>query len=108
MVDWTSAVALDADGWRRAGWLGGMPWEQARRYVDRSPLYAAGGFATPTLIIGGDAQSEELYFALQARKVESALLTPGAEDDPGSQIARLSGILAWLGRWMKPAVEERP
>jgi acylaminoacyl-peptidase len=103
IVDWTSAVALDADGWRRARWLGGMPWEQARRYVDRSPLYAAGGFSTPTLIVGGDAQSEELYFALQARKVDSALLTPGPADDPRSQIAELAGILAWFDRWMKPA-----
>jgi acylaminoacyl-peptidase len=108
IVDWTSAVALDADGWRRAAWLGGMPWEQARRYLDRSPLYAAASFATPTLIIGGDAQSEELYFALQTRKVESALLAPGPVEDPGSQAAELSGILAWLDRWMKPAAEARP
>jgi len=108
IVDWTSAVALDADGWRRARWLGGMPWEQARRYVDRSPLYTAASFTTPTLIVGGDAQSEELYFALQARKVDSALLAPAPADDPGSQVTELSALLAWLDRWMKPPAEARP
>jgi dipeptidyl aminopeptidase/acylaminoacyl peptidase len=81
--------------------MGGLPWEQAARYVDRSPLYAAASFATPTLVIGSDAQSEELYFALQARKVESALLAPGAEGDPGGKASQLSAIVAWLTRWLK-------
>jgi hypothetical protein len=63
---------------------------------------------TPTLIIGGDAQSEELYFALQAHKVDSALLAPGPADEPVSQVTELSGVLAWLDRWMKPAAEARP
>jgi acylaminoacyl-peptidase len=108
IVDWSSEVALDADGWRRAAWMGGPPWEQAQRYVARSPLYAAASFATPTLVIGSDAQSQELYFALQARKVESALLAPGAEGDPGSQAAELSGMLAWFSRWLKPAGSARP
>jgi acylaminoacyl-peptidase len=103
IVDWTSEIALSAEGWRRAAWMGGLPWEQAQRYLARSPLYAAAGFATPTLVIGSDAQSRELYFALQARKVESALLAPGPEDDPGNQAAQLSAILAWFGRWLRPA-----
>ncbi len=101
IVDWTSEVALGVDGRRRAAWMGGLPWEQAARYVDRSPLYAAASFATPTLVIGSDAQSEELYFALQARKVESALLAPGAEGDPGGKASQLSAIVAWLTRWLK-------
>jgi len=108
IVDWASAVALDADGWRRAAWMGGMPWEQAPRYVARSPLYAAASFSTPTLVIGSDAQSQELYFALQARKVESALLAPGAEGDLGGQAAELSAMLAWLGRWLKPGGSPQP
>ncbi|HEY9140094.1 MAG TPA: prolyl oligopeptidase family serine peptidase [Bryobacteraceae bacterium] len=107
IVDWTSEVALASDGWRRAAWMGGPPWEQAERYVARSPLYAAANFATPTLVIGSDAQSDELYFALQARKVESALLAPGPEGDPGGQAAQLASILAWLGRWLQPAGSPR-
>jgi acylaminoacyl-peptidase len=103
IVDWSSEVALAADGWRRAAWMGGPPWDQAQRYVARSPLYSAASFVTPTLVIGGDAQSQELYFALQSRKVESALLQPGAEGDPSSEAARLSAILAWLDRWLKQA-----
>jgi hypothetical protein len=87
--------------------MGGPPWEQAERYVARSPLYAAANFATPTLVIGSDAQSDELYFALQARKVESALLAPGPEGDPGGQAAQLASILAWLGRWLQPAGSPR-
>ncbi len=108
IVDWTSEIALASDGRRRAAWMGGMPWEQAPRYVARSPLYAAANFATPTLVIGSDAQSQELYFALQARKVESALLAPGPQGDPGGQASQLSAILAWLGRWLKPAASARP
>ncbi len=108
IVDWTSAVALADDGWRRAAWMGGMPWEQAQRYVERSPLYAAANFTTPTLVIGGDAQCEELYFALQARKVESALLDPGADGDQRGQAAELSAILAWLDRWLKPVGSSCP
>jgi len=103
IVDWTSEVALGTDGWRRAAWMGGPPWDQAQRYLARSPLYAAASFATPTLVIGSDSQSQELYFALQARKVESALLAPGAEGDPGGQAAQLSAILAWFHRWLNPA-----
>jgi len=108
IVDWTSEVALDADGWRRAAWLGGPPWEQATRYVARSPLYSAASFTTPTLVIGGDAQSQELYFALQARNVESALLAPGQEGDPAGEAAQLSATLAWFGRWLKPPGSPRP
>lgn len=104
IVDWTSEVALAADGWRRAAWMGGPPWDQASRYLARSPLYAAASFTTPTLVIGSGAQSEELYFALQARKVESALLEPGPEGDPGGQAA---AMLAWFGRWLKPAEGSR-
>ncbi|MGB7758391.1 MAG: prolyl oligopeptidase family serine peptidase, partial [Bryobacteraceae bacterium] len=102
IVDWTSEIALAADGWRRSSWMGGPPWDQASRYVARSPLYAAGDFKTPTLVIGSDAQSQELYFALQARKVESALLATGPECDPGGETAQLSAILAWFERCLKP------
>ena len=104
IVDWTSEVALSDGGWRRAAWMGGMPWEQAERYVARSPLYAAGSFAAPTLLIGAGAQSEELYFALQARKVEAALLVPDPAAGTGGSAAEVSAILAWLKRWVKPAV----
>ena len=108
IVDWTTAVALDADGWRRAGWMGGLPWEQPERYQARSPISAAAAFATPTLVIGGDAQSRELYFALRAREVNSALLVPGPDVDPASQAAQLSAILAWFGRWLHQAPEAHP
>jgi acylaminoacyl-peptidase len=108
IVDWTSAVALDRDGWRRAAWMGGMPWEQAQRYLDRSPLYSAADFAAPTLIIGADSQSEELYFALQTRKVASAILAPGPADDARSQAAGLAAVLAWFDRWLKPPQSQLP
>jgi len=102
IVDWTSAVALSADGWRKAAWLGGWPWDQAARYVERSPLYAAAAFTTPTLVIGSDPQSEELYFALRARNVESALVAAPAEADPAAQSEELSALLAWFSRWLSP------
>jgi len=108
IVDWSSEVALSPDGWRRAAWMGGLPWEQPQRYQARSPINAAAAFATPTLVIGSDAQSRELYFALQARRVDSALLSPGADDDPGSLATQLTAIRAWFGRWLRPANGARP
>ena len=47
-----------------------MPWDDPDQYVKHSPIYFAGNFRTPTLVLASDPDpgAEELYFALQARK----------------------------------------
>ncbi len=100
IVDWAADVALAEGGEGHAReWMGGMPWDDPEQYVKRSPIYFASGFQAPTLVIAGDSdpQSEQLFFALQQRKVDSALLRI-REGTPGADVLELQAALAWLGR----------
>jgi dipeptidyl aminopeptidase/acylaminoacyl peptidase len=100
IVDWVTDIAVSPDGSRRAAeWMGAMPWDDPDQYVKHSPIFFAGNFQTPTLVIAGkhDPESEELWFALRARKVESEMLTvPG--NSAAAHIKQLEAELAWLGR----------
>jgi acylaminoacyl-peptidase len=101
IVDWTADVATAADGARRAAeWMGAMPWDDPEQYVRRSPVFFARNFETPTLVLAGDPdpESEEFYFALRARKVESALVRMPRPRSPGERILEMQTILAWFGR----------
>lgn len=99
VVDWTADVALRADGVRRAAdWMGAMPWEDVEQYVKHSPIYFAGNFRTPALILArdGDAESEELYFALRTRKVEAEMVR--LPEKPSARVVEIRAMLAWMGR----------
>jgi dipeptidyl aminopeptidase/acylaminoacyl peptidase len=93
IVDW----ALDLE--RAAAAMRAMPWEDSEQYVKHSPLYFAQNFATPTLILAndGDLQSEQLYLALRARKVEAALARLGSAGT-ADRVLELEAIAAWLRR----------
>ncbi|MEO8372410.1 MAG: prolyl oligopeptidase family serine peptidase [Candidatus Solibacter sp.] len=100
IADWVTDVAHAPDGLRRAAsWMGAMPWEDPEQYMKHSPVYFAGEFKTPTLVIAGkrDPAAEELFFALQARKVESALATPGTLG-PSRTILLWEAALSWLAK----------
>jgi dipeptidyl aminopeptidase/acylaminoacyl peptidase len=101
ITDWVADVALDPDGYyRAAAWMGAMPWDNPEQYVKHSPIFFAQNFKTPALVIAGDhdPESDELYFALQARKVESDLLRLHA-DKPSHAVLELEATLGWLGRF---------
>ena len=101
IADWVTDVAHAPDGiYRAAAWMGAMPWDDPDQYVKHSPVYFAGNFRTPTLVIAGaaDPGAEELYFALQAKKVDSALLRLGDEGRPSQVILGWEATLAWLER----------
>ena len=85
--------AAPPSGWARC------LWDDPAQYTQHSPIYFAAGFRTPTLILAGDPdpESEELYFALQQKKVESALVRL-PEGKPSAGVLELKTILAWLGR----------
>jgi acylaminoacyl-peptidase len=71
------------------------PWDP-----QRSPLLFASNFKTPTLVIADadDPQSDQLFEALQTRKVDSTLVRlPGSR--PGAIVMELEAILAWLAKW---------
>ena len=99
VADWVTDVAHAPDGIQRAAaWMGAMPWDDPEQYVQHSPVYFAGNFRTPTLVLAGDIDpgAEELYFALQARKVDSALLRLGEEERPSRVILEWEAVLGWL------------
>ena len=101
IADWLTHVATSAEGAAHAAqWMGAMPWEDPDQYVKHSPVYFAGAFQTPTLVIAGerDAGSEQIYFALQSKKIESALLRLPGGEKPGRRVMELEAELAWLGR----------
>jgi len=99
IVDWTADVALSPDGPRRAAeWMGAMPWEDPDQYVKHSPIYAAGNFKTPTLILAAphDPESDQLYFALRQRRVDAALVR--IPEGAAAPVLELQATLAWLAR----------
>ena len=99
VADWLTDVAHAPDGIQRAAaWMGAMPWDDPEQYVQHSPVYFAGNFRTPTLVLAADTDpgAEELYFALQARKVDSALVRLGEEGRPSRVILEWEAMLGWL------------
>lgn len=101
ITDWVANVALEPDGYyRAAAWMGALPWDNPEQYVKHSPIFFAQNFKTPALVISGDRdpQSDELFFALQARKVESALVRLQA-DKPSHAVLELEATLGWLARF---------
>ena len=101
VADWVLDVATAEDGYSRAAaWMGAMPWDNPEQYMKHSPIFFAQNFKTPTLILAGerDPASDELYFALRARKVDSALVRLGDASPPSRMILEMETILAWIGR----------
>ncbi|MCX6629536.1 MAG: prolyl oligopeptidase family serine peptidase [Candidatus Solibacter sp.] len=99
IADWLTDVSHAPDGiFRAAAWMGAMPWDDPDQYVKHSPIYFAGNFRTPTLVIASDPDpgAEELYFALRARKVDSALLRLGQAARPSQVILEWEAMLGWL------------
>jgi len=94
-------VAHADDGlYRAAAWMGAMPWDAPDQYMKHSPIYFAGNFKTPTLVLASerDPGAEELYFALRAKNVDSALVHLGDGALPGTLVLAWEATLAWLGK----------
>lgn len=97
VADRAADILLAPDAVRRAfAELGGLPWMDPAAYWQHSPIYFAGNIQTPALIIArpGDAQARELFFALQTKKVDSALM----EAPEGHEAEILAAEIDWLKR----------
>jgi acylaminoacyl-peptidase len=83
---------------RAAPWMGAMPWDDPEQYVKHSPIYFAQNWKTPTLVLAGDPdpQSDELYLALQQRKVDSVMVRMADWEKPSARVLELETALAWL------------
>jgi acylaminoacyl-peptidase len=101
IADWVTEVASARDGlYRAAAWMGAMPWDDPDQYRKHSPLYFAGNFKTPTLVIAGDGDpgSEQLLFALRTRNVECRRLRLSDDPRPGEQMATWEAMAQWAAR----------
>lgn len=115
VTNWiTQAGTADGGYYHAAVWMKSMPWENPDQYLKHSPIFLAKNFKTPTLVITGEAdlrtpmaQSEELYFALKARKVPAVLVRIPDEPHgirgahPSHQIAKVEHILGWIEKYTK-------
>lgn len=117
VVNWTS-LALTSDGYTLFGtyWMGKQPWEDPQLYWKQSPLSLVGNVTTPTMVLVGEedhrtppAEAEQLYQALQLRKVPTMLVrVPGAShgglaERPSQLAAEAAAIIAWFDRYRTPA-----
>jgi acylaminoacyl-peptidase len=100
VADRALQAALAQEGLAVASEMGALPWDDPAQYWRHSPLYFAAGITTPALILcrAGDPQARELHFALQARKVDSALVELPREDRPSHTIHALEAEIGWLKR----------
>ena len=78
--NWYSQHFASQIPWFDEAFLDGSPREPAGQYFDRSPVFAARGATTPTLVLAGGrdkntptSQATELYGALVEAGVETAL-----------------------------------
>jgi acylaminoacyl-peptidase len=92
---------------RAAPWMGAMPWDDPEQYAKHSPIYFAQNWKTPTLVLAGnpDSQSDEFYFALQQRKVESVMVRVPDWSKPSARLLELQSTLGWLASVLLPAAE---
>jgi acylaminoacyl-peptidase len=110
VTNWiTQAGTADGGYYYAAVWMKGMPWDNPKQFMEHSPIFFANNFKTPTMVITGEqdlrtpmAESEELYFALKARKVEAVLVRIPDEPHgirgahPSHRIVKVEHLLGWI------------
>jgi acylaminoacyl-peptidase len=113
VTNWFTQVGTADGGYTHGAlWLKSLPWENPTLYMERSPIFQAKNFKTPTMVLCGEedlrtpiAESEELYFALKARKIPSVLIRIPKEPHgirggyPSHRIAKMEHILGWMEKW---------
>jgi acylaminoacyl-peptidase len=92
-------------------WFPGLPWDNLKHYMDRSPISYVGNVKTPTMLLTGEqdfrtpiAESEQFYAGLKLNKVESMLVRiPGASHGiaarPSNLITKVNAIIAWFDKY---------
>jgi len=118
VTNWITQVGTaDAGYYHGKMWMDGMPWENPQFYIERSPVFYAKNFKTPTMVLTGEedfrtpiAESEELYLALRSMKVDAKLVRVPGEPHGASrnhvshEIAKVLFILDWFGKYKKTGV----
>ena len=113
VTNWITQAGTADGGYHHAAlWMKAMPWENPQQYLEHSPIFFAANFKTPTMVLTGEAdlrtpiaESEELYFALKARKVDAVLVRIPDEPHgirgahPSHRIAKMEHILGWIEKY---------
>ncbi len=115
VTNWITQVGTADHGYRHGKmWMDGMPWENPQFYIERSPIFYAKNFVTPTMVLTGEedfrtpiAESEELYLALRAMKVPARLVRVPGERHGASRnhvshaIAKYLFVKEWFDSYIK-------
>ena len=114
VINWFTQTGSADIGLLMTRWMKSMPWENPKQYIDHSPLFFADKVTTPTMLITGEedwrtpiGQTEEFYFALKARKVDTVMVRIPREPHgirgafPSHRIAKVEHILGWFAKYVQ-------
>jgi acylaminoacyl-peptidase len=114
VTNWITQTGSSDIGLTMMRWMKAAPWENPQQYISHSPVFFADKVTTPTMVLTGEedwrtpiGQSEELYFALKARKVDTVLVRVPREPHgirgafPSHRVAKIEHILAWMEKYTK-------
>ncbi len=109
VTNWFTQAGSADIGLLMTRWMKAMPWENPQQYIARSPVFRADKVKTPTMILTGEedwrtpiAQSEEFYFALKARGVDTVMVRFSRENHgirgafPSHRVLKVEHILGWF------------
>jgi dipeptidyl aminopeptidase/acylaminoacyl peptidase len=114
VTNWITQTGSSDIGLMMMRWMKAAPWENPQQYIAHSPVFFAHKVTTPTMVLTGEedwrtpiGQSEEFYFALKARKVDSVLVRVPKEPHgirgayPSHRVAKIEHILTWMEKYTK-------
>ena len=114
VTNWITQTGSSDIGLLMMRWMKAAPWENPRQYIAHSPVFFAHKVTTPTMVLTGEedwrtpiGQSEEFYFALKARKIDSVLVRVPKEPHgirgafPSHRVAKVEHILGWMEKYAK-------
>jgi len=109
VTNWFTQAGSADIGLLMTRWMKAMPYENPQQYISRSPAFFANKVKTPTMVLTGEedwrtpiAQSEEFYFLLKQRGVDTVLVRFPREPHgirgafPSHRILKVEHILQWF------------
>ncbi|MBM3756644.1 MAG: S9 family peptidase [Acidobacteria bacterium] len=114
VTNWITQTGSSDIGLTMMRWMKAAPWDDVKPYLEHSPVFFAGKVTTPTMVLTGEedwrtpmGQSEEFYFALKARKIDTVLVRIPKEPHgirgayPSHRVAKLEHLLGWFEKYVK-------
>lgn len=109
VTNWFTQTGSADIGLLMTRWMNALPYDNPQQYIARSPAFFANKVKTPTMILTGEedwrtpiAQSEEFYFLLKQRGVDTVLVRFPKEPHgirgayPSHRVLRLEHIIQWF------------